>query len=149
MAVLGPVRMKDGASGRDEGLQALLSATHSIHAGEPKIHSDRLRRQSERALRWRRAQRDIFPEAALHDSCWDIMLLCLSAELAGRQICVKQIRNELDESQTSVLRRLDELTEAGLLQRQRDEMDGRRTLVRLTATGVDAMSRFFTLIDES
>lgn len=104
---------------------------------------------SGRALRWRRAQRSIFPDAVLRESCWDIMLLCLTGELAGRCMCVKQIRCELKESQTSVLRRIGTLEQAGMVLRQRDALDGRRTIVRLTRDATIALSRFFDMIDDS
>lgn len=76
------------------------------------------------------------------------MLLCFTSELEKRSMCVKQIRNELDESNTSLLRRIQELEDAGMIQRQRDDMDGRRTTVRLTPEGENAMARFFTLMSE-
>lgn len=107
--------------------------------------AEQLRDKAERALRFRRAQRHIFPEAVLRGPCWDIMLDCLAGELAGRPVCVKQLRNEINESQTSLLRRIDELEEADMVQRLRDEQDGRRTLVRLTRQGADAMYRLFAL----
>jgi DNA-binding MarR family transcriptional regulator len=76
------------------------------------------------------------------------MLLCFTGQLANRPICVKQLRNDLDESSTSLLRRIQELEDAGMVQRQRDDVDGRRTVVRLTDAAIAAMSRFFQLINE-
>lgn len=111
--------------------------------------ADRLRNVAAKALRWRSAQRRAFPEAALHATCWDIMLLCFASQLEGRKMCVKQVRSQLVESSTSVLRRIDELQQCGMVQRQRDEQDGRRTMLRLSREGSVAMSRFLGLIDES
>ncbi|WP_176488944.1 MarR family winged helix-turn-helix transcriptional regulator [Rhizorhabdus dicambivorans] len=123
-------------------------------AGEKPLGANRagaggLRASMERALHFRRAQHQVFPETVLRGACWDIMLSCMAGELAGRPVCVKQIRTQLRESQTSVLRRIDELERSGLVQRRRDEMDGRRTLLRLTPEGDDAMSRFFSALDDS
>lgn len=70
-------------------------------------------------------------------------MLCFVGELEMRQLCIKQIRNHLDESSTALLRRVDELERADMLQRQRDTIDGRRTMVRLTPAGLRAMTRFF------
>jgi len=76
--------------------------------------------------------------------------MCFTSDLEQRSLCVKQIRSELDESNTSLLRRIQELEDAGMVQRQRDDVDGRRTIVRLTSEGKAAMARFFTMIsDES
>ena len=134
----------DERSVRDNGLSALLSAAqNSLLQERPGGGIDSLHQMSRQAIRWRRARRDMFPEAALRDTSWDIMLLCLTGEIAGRPMCVKQIRTELEESQTSVLRRIDELEKAGMLCRLRDAMDGRRTLVRLSREGALAMVRFF------
>lgn len=104
--------------------------------------TEKLRHLSSRAVSFRRTRRSMFPEAALRGSCWDILLLCFDANMTGRTICVKQIRSELDESSTSVLRRLQELEDAGLVLRQRDAVDGRRTIVLLTREANEAMARF-------
>lgn len=149
MAIIGPVRNDFAHSVSDDELRALLSAVNAPQgcrslSGEVQ----QLRYLSDRILRWRRIQRDIFPEAVFRESCWDIMLLCFTGQLADRRIYVKQLRNELDESGTALLRRIQELEDAGMIRRQRDEMDGRRTVVRLTDTAIAAMSRFFRLINE-
>ncbi|MES2496775.1 MAG: transcriptional regulator [Pseudomonadota bacterium] len=112
--------------------------------------TERLHLLSAGTLRWRRVQRSIFPDAVFRESCWDIMLMCFTSDLEQGSLCVKQIRSELDESNTSLLRRIQELEDAGMVQRQRDDVDGRRTIVRLTNDGKAAMARFFTMIsDES
>lgn len=93
----------------------------------------------------RLAQRRIFPSAVFRESCWDIMLLCFASQLEGHPLCIKQIRNQLDESNTALLRRIDELEQAGMVRRHRDELDGRRTMVQLTPAAIAAMTRFFEL----
>ena len=147
MPVLGSLSEKFENSRADNALRLLLSAMAADQTAHP-VSTDGIREKAERALRWRRIQRRIFPEAVLRGPCWDIMLTCITGELADQPVCVKQIRNQLDESQTSVLRRIDELEQAGMVQRFRDERDGRRTLVRLTWQGADAMSRFFIALDQ-
>lgn len=132
----------------EQSLIALISAINHKDVQVIQQGDARLRQMSERVLRLRRAQRKIFPVAALREGCWDILLLCLEAELSGRHMCVKQIRCELEESQTSVLRRIAELEQAGMLLRRRDDTDGRRTLLRLTGEATDALSRFFEMIEE-
>lgn len=97
------------------------------------------------AMAIRLAQRRIFPAAVFRESCWDIMLLCFGRQLEGHALCIKQIRNHLDESNTALLRRIDELEQAGMVRRHRDTADGRRTMVQLTPSAVAAMTRFFDL----
>ena len=101
----------------------------------------------EQARLWldrRRVQRGIFPTAVFRESCWDIMLMCFVSELRRQRLCIKEIHNQLAESHTALLRRIDELEEADMLRRHRDEGDGRRTTVHLTPAGASAMTRFFT-----
>lgn len=149
MSILGTSWELDVSSIADNSLVALIAALRPADPEGRQQDDMRLRTMSDRALQWRRAQRSIFPEAVLRESCWDIMLLCLTSELAGRCMCVKQIRCELEESQTSVLRRIGTLEQAGMVLRQRDELDGRRTIVRLTRHATIALSRFFDKIDAS
>ena len=99
------------------------------------------------AMARRIAKRSIFPPAVFRESCWDIMLICFVGEIENRHPCIKQIRNQLDESNTALLRRIDELEGTGLLKRHRDQVDGRRTTIRLTRDGIAAMTRFFAQID--
>jgi len=80
----------------------------------------------------RHAQRRLFPASLFRESSWDIILNCFIAQLEARHLCVKQLHSELDESNTAMLRRLADLELLGLILRSRDELDGRRTLVRLT-----------------
>lgn len=147
MAVIGPIQKYMAHQVPDEDIRTLLSAMNT-----PRSHGalpggvEELRRLSDRVLQWRRFQRSIFPDAVFRESCWDIMLLCFTGQLAGRQMCVKQIRIELDESNTSLLRRLQELEDAGMVRRERDDVDARRTIVRLTDEAAAAMSRYFKLI---
>jgi len=147
MAVIGPVQKFLSHPVSDGDLRILLSAMNAPRNADNLPGSvEELRRLSERVLQWRRFQRSIFPEAVFRESCWDIMLLCFTGQLAGRQMCVKQIRIELDESNTSLLRRLQELEDAGMIRRERDDVDARRTIVRLTDKATAAMSRYFKLI---
>lgn len=95
------------------------------------------------ALHLRRLRRTYFPSAALREACWDILLMCLIGQLDQRPLCIKQLRNQLDESHTALLRRVDELESANLLHRRRDEVDARRTTLHLTPETMTAMEHFF------
>ena len=128
-------------SNSDE-IVGFVSSVNGSGYSDYSLDAERLRQLSAKAIGFRRARRALFPEAALRESCWDILLLCFEADAAGKTICVKQIRSELEESSTSVLRRLQELEDALLVRRQRDAIDGRRTVVHLTSEAAERMSHF-------
>jgi hypothetical protein len=94
------------------------------------------------AQRERHGLRELFPAAICRDPSWDILLGCFIAQLEQHPLCVKQIRCELDESNTALLRRLDDLQELGLVSRRRDDVDGRRTIVEISPKGMNAMAQF-------
>ena len=73
------------------------------------------------------------------------MLLDLyDAELAAAQVSVTLLSASSSLPLTTALRRLDVLEEQGLVSRFEDPTDRRKTLVRLTGKGLDAMEKFFT-----
>ncbi len=151
MANIGAIGARNGsisAQNSSLSVQEVRSLLSAIDNSEkPRLLADphHLARIAAYALHWRRRQRSLFPPAVFRESCWDIMLLCFTSQLEGRPICVKQVGGQLAESHTALLRRIDELEEAGMLQRQRDALDGRRTMLRLTAAGTAAMTHFFEL----
>ena len=144
MSYTSGARRKSNDPSATSDLQMLFSTISSIDvSGAARPDPAHLHERVASALRRRRDQRSIFPAAVINETCWDIVLLCFLGQLEGRQLCVKQIRNQLDGSNTALLRRIDELEQAGVVERHRDEGDGRRTMVRLTRQGVAAMARFF------
>lgn len=92
--------------------------------------------------RSRQGQRSLFPPPLFRESSWDILLNCFVAQLEKRHLCVKQLHAELDESNTALLRRLADLERLALLERSRDGLDGRRTLVHLTPRATELIGQF-------
>jgi hypothetical protein len=132
-------------------LSSLLSADPSDAlivaldaTGDPSIEIER-RRLLLIARTTSRQHHDLhraFPPTLFRNANWSIMLTCFIALLEGRTECVKQIQSLLEDSHTAVLRHIDALEAHQLVGRQRDPIDGRRTLVLLTGHGAIATARY-------
>lgn len=92
----------------------------------------------------RRLRSRFLPAHLFADPSWDMLLDLYDAELAATQISVTLLSASSSLPLTTALRRLDVLEEQGLVSRFEDPSDRRKTLVRLTGQGLDAMEKFFT-----
>jgi CheY-like chemotaxis protein len=96
-----------------------------------------------RALVAARADREsIFKTDLFSDPAWDMLLDLSLAEATGRSISVTSLCIASGAPTTTALRRIEDLAEAGLIERSPDPADRRRILVRLTAAGRDRMDAF-------
>jgi len=77
------------------------------------------------------------------EPAWDILLDLLRAELAGDPISVSSACIAADIPASTGLRWLKVLEQKGLVTRQYDPRDARRTFVVLTSQGSVAMRRYF------
>lgn len=97
------------------------------------------------ALRRKRAAifgcADIFGEPA-----WDILLDLYIAEAEGKDVSVSSACIGSAAPPTTGLRWLGVLADEGLVVRENDPGDHRRVLVKLTAAGRTAMTRFFEAV---
>lgn len=92
----------------------------------------------------RRLRARFLPAHLFADPSWDMLLDLYDAELASAQVSVTLLSTSSSLPLTTALRRLDVLEEQGLVSRFEDPTDRRKTLVRLTGQGLDAMEKFFT-----
>lgn len=96
-----------------------------------------------RALVAARADRDaIFQAGLFSDPAWDMLLDLAVAEATGRPISVTSLCIASGAPTTTALRRIDDLKDAGLLDRVPDPLDRRRVLVHLTDEGRKRMEAF-------
>ncbi|OYW32753.1 MAG: hypothetical protein B7Z45_09055, partial [Azorhizobium sp. 12-66-6] len=90
-----------------------------------------------------RADRDaIFQAGLFSDPAWDMLLDLAVAEATGRPISVTSLCIASGVPTTTALRRIDDLKDAGLIDRLPDPRDRRRILVELTVQGRDRMEAF-------
>jgi CheY-like chemotaxis protein len=96
-----------------------------------------------KALVAARADREAIFEARLFsDPAWEMLLDLAFAEATGRSISVTSLCLASGASTTTALRRIDDLQEAGLLERVPDPADRRRILVTMTMKGREKMELF-------
>lgn len=91
----------------------------------------------------RRARAEHFPSDLFSDPCWEMLLDLYDARLAGAEVTVTSLGAASGVPQTTALRRMDALQNHGLIVRTEDAGDKRRTIIRLTAPGLQAVESFF------
>lgn len=84
-----------------------------------------------------------FPGALGSDSCWDVLLHLYSVHLKQHRLNISSLRKRTGIADTTLLRTVTTLAEAGLVVRVPDPFDRRRVMVELSPAGVAAMNRYF------
>ncbi len=90
----------------------------------------------------RKLRNDIFGSELFGEPAWDILLDLFCAYKSNSAITVTSACIAGNCPQTTALRYLDKLQIQGLIKRERDHVDCRRTYVSLTPAGVNKMSRW-------
>ncbi|MET1756336.1 MarR family transcriptional regulator [Novosphingobium sp. RD2P27] len=109
--------------------------------GLPATRAQTLARWCElatRLYRFRR-QRDRLFGSIFGEPGWDILLDLFIMEAAGKRVPVSSACLASGVSHSTALRQIDEMVRYGLVFRERDEVDKRRTYVWLTDTGLARM----------
>lgn len=91
----------------------------------------------------RRMRSQYFPTELFSDPCWEMLLDLYDAQLAGAEVTVTSLGAASGVPLTTALRRMDQLLGHALIERAGDAEDKRRTIVRLTEGGLEAVERFF------
>ena len=117
-----------------EGVGQALPARKLLALAE-KTYEDRRRR--DRVI----GQSDLFGEPA-----WDILLDLFVAYLTDKDVSVSSACIGSASPPTTGLRWLSVLEDNGLVLRQKDLTDQRRTLVRISDTGIERMGQYFNAI---
>lgn len=93
------------------------------------------------ALAWiaaRKSRDRVFASPLFHNPAWDI-LLDIYVHRSSSQTCINHVSAASSSPPTTVLRWIGVLESEGLIERQRDPNDRRRTILRLTALGLGKM----------
>ncbi len=91
-------------------------------------------------------RREVFRGSTLPESSWDILTELMSLELSGKRISVSGLCLAANCPVTTALRRIDELTDLGLIVKDPDPADARRLYVRMTEVGRSKMEEFLNQV---
>lgn len=91
----------------------------------------------------RRLRSQYFPAELFSDPCWEMLLDLYDAALAGAEVTVTSLGAASGVPQTTALRRMETLQAHNLIVRTEDKNDKRRTIIRLSDTGMQAVENFF------
>ena len=113
-------------------------------AGEEVLSPAERRRAALRDLKaMRRTRSSLFPTELFSDPCWEMLLDLYDAQLAGAEVTVTSLGAASGVPLTTALRRMDELKRHNLIERGEDASDKRRTIIRLSESGLRAVDTFF------
>lgn len=128
---LGP---RDGKPAESEDGERLVRATRT------PLPDPRLLR---RIIRQRQLRARFFDGDLFADPAWDMLLDLTAARAEHKRVSVTSLCIASGVPPTTALRWINQLSEAGLLQRSEDDTDRRRAFLSLTDRAADAMTRYF------
>jgi DNA-binding MarR family transcriptional regulator len=133
----------DKASSRDA---AGASARLERHG---RGSDSRERSEARREYLARRRRESLFGSDLFSDPAWDVLLDLFVAQGEGRRVSVKSACIAAAAPQTTALRYINRLIEAGLVERSPHPTDRRSCLLELTRSGEERMVRYFALVRHS
>lgn len=95
----------------------------------------------------RRMRRESGVLSPLDEPSWMILLEVYRADITGRRLSVSKLCSLDETSQTTAWRRIRSMEEEGLLLREQDPLDARRSYVSLTQASVAAVADFMSRAD--
>jgi hypothetical protein len=98
-------------------------------------------------LKARRQRNEFLPGNLFADPAWDILLHLYASSLSGQRATVTTAMLASCVPETTGLRWVNALVEAGLCSKSRDALDKRRCFVALTERGEAAMNAYFESAD--
>ncbi|MEI6200468.1 MAG: response regulator [Enhydrobacter sp.] len=127
---------------------ASISGTSTPKLPKPsdaaKSESTEAKRAALGALREvRKIRRKHLPEELFSDPCWEMLLDLYESHLTMADVTVTGLGVMSGVPLSTALRRIHELQNHGLIDRVDDSTDRRRTYVKLTDKGLDAVDSFF------
>ncbi len=121
-------------------LDRVISTFSNIELSRDHLPTFQLR---DAELKLRRMRDRHFPEGYFSGSMWDILLELDRAERGGRKYAVSDVGIDSRIPNTTALRYLVTLESDGMIVREQDPNDRRRTYVKLTAKSRAAIDQSF------
>jgi nucleotide-binding universal stress UspA family protein len=102
-----------------------------------------------RIIRERRVRERYFNEVRFGEPAWDIILDLTLAWFENKTVAVSSLCIASGVPMSTAMRWINDMIEAGTIDRWIDPADGRRTLVRITPSTRDAMLRYLAALNVS
>ena len=116
---------------------------------EPSLDVANTVRVLRRIIRERRVRERFFKEARFGEPAWDIILDLTLASFEGKTVAVSSLCIASGVPMSTAMRWINEMIEAGLIDRWIDPTDGRRNLMQVSTTTRDAMLRYLAALNVS
>ena len=120
--------------------QPMFGRIHVL-AGDPVSVEWGTRARSE--IRARSARTQFFKASLFSDPAWDILLELFAAAQEGRRVSISAAGLTAEIPLTTALRWIAALEREELVERVGDPTDARRTFLKLSDTGIRAMTLYF------
>jgi hypothetical protein len=111
-----------------------------LNRPKPPLPDARLVR---RIIQQRRLRAKFFDSELFADPAWDMLLDLTAARVEHTRVSVTSLCIASGVPPTTALRWIGQMIDAGLLERQQDELDRRRAFIALTDKAAEAMARYF------
>ena len=121
-------------------IERVAPALNGISAG---VTSPVSAKEIRALLRARRLRANYFESELFADPAWDMLLEAYACHLDQQRISVSSLCYASGVPMTTGLRWLGKLEADGLIDREDDKFDSRRTWLRLTDVGLSALVRYF------
>lgn len=102
-----------------------------------------------RIIRERRVRERFFKKARFGEPAWDIILDLTLASFEGKTVAVSSLCIASGVPMSTAMRWINEMIEAGLIDRWIDPTDGRRNLMQVSPATRDAMLRYLAALNVS
>lgn len=128
-----------------ETSEALSEDEHAAPA-EALLDRERMIETVRRMIRDRKVRERFFPQVRFGEPAWDMLLDLALAWLEGNAVSVSSVCIASGAPMSTAMRWINEMVEAGLIERRTDPTDGRRNFVNIAPATMQAMLRYLAAI---
>lgn len=131
-------------SKQDELRPAIADPEDAIEGAAQSLDSEQIVTTLRRLIRSRRLRERYFPEARFGEPAWDILLDLSLAWFEDKALSVSSVCIASGVPMSTAMRWINEMVEAGMIERWVDPTDARRNLVRIAPETRGAMLRYLS-----